>query len=174
MRLWLRGDEGLRRIADRVGADRKTVRRYIEAAVAAGLVREAGEASFLTSWGLRLTTVHELLERRGVVVPYRTLHRFAVEEFGLGRAQLTVRVADCEPGAELQVGFGRLGMVLDGGRRRALWAGAPPARTSLGSSGRCATFVKASSPAVMTERNEDQPRAPVSSSLRDGAGLLGG
>ncbi len=44
-------------------------------------------------------------------VPYRTLHRYAVAELGFGRGRKTVRVADGEPGAELQVDFGRLGMV---------------------------------------------------------------
>ncbi len=36
LRLWLRGAMGLRPIAEAVGADRKTVRRYIEAAVGVG------------------------------------------------------------------------------------------------------------------------------------------
>jgi transposase len=42
LRLWLRG-EGLRSIERLVLLDRKTVRRYVAAAQAAGLVREAGE-----------------------------------------------------------------------------------------------------------------------------------
>lgn len=62
---------------------------------------------------LRLTKVHELLERRGVIVPYRTLHRFCVTEFGYGRRRTTVPVADCDPGQELQVDFGRMGLVPD-------------------------------------------------------------
>ena len=33
---------GLRKVAERAGVDRKTARRYVEAAQAAGLVREAG------------------------------------------------------------------------------------------------------------------------------------
>ena len=45
-----------------------------------------------------------LLERRGVVVPYRTLHRFCVERCGFGKTEVTVRVADGEPGGECQVG----------------------------------------------------------------------
>jgi DNA-binding transcriptional regulator LsrR (DeoR family) len=36
LRLWLRGDMGLRPIAEAAGVDRKTVRRYVEAAVASG------------------------------------------------------------------------------------------------------------------------------------------
>ena len=62
---------------------------------------------------LTLAKVHMLLGRRGVVVPYRTLHRFAVAELGFGRKQPTVRVADGKPGHEVQVDFGRLGLVPD-------------------------------------------------------------
>jgi hypothetical protein len=50
----------------------------------------------------------ELLARRGVVVPGRTLHRYALEvlEHGRGgRGKVTVRVADREPGAKCQVDF---------------------------------------------------------------------
>jgi transposase len=69
---------------------------------------------------LTLTKVHTLLGRRGVVVSYRTLHRYATLELGFGQRQSTVRVADCEPGAEVQVDFGRLGLLTDesDGRRR--------------------------------------------------------
>jgi transposase len=69
---------------------------------------------------LTLTKVHTLLGRRGVVVSYRTLHRYATLELGFGQRQSTVRVADGEPGAEVQVDFGRLGMLTDesDGRRR--------------------------------------------------------
>src|SRR4051812_15792143 len=42
LRLWLRG-EGLRSIERLVAVDRKTVRRYVEAAVEFGLVRDGGE-----------------------------------------------------------------------------------------------------------------------------------
>lgn len=42
LRLWLRG-EGQRSIARRAVVDRKTVRRYVEAALACGLDREGGE-----------------------------------------------------------------------------------------------------------------------------------
>lgn len=70
--------------------------------------------------GLKLTKVHTLLGRRGVVVSYRTLNRYATTELGFGQRRTTVPVADGEPGAELQVDFGRLGMLTDqvGGRRR--------------------------------------------------------
>ena len=43
LRLWLRG-EGLRSIERLSSVDRKTVRRYVEAAVVCGLLAESGEA----------------------------------------------------------------------------------------------------------------------------------
>lgn len=46
-------------------------------------------------------------------VPYPTLHRFAVGELGFGRKQTTVRLADGEPGSELQVDFGKMGLLHD-------------------------------------------------------------
>jgi transposase len=67
----------------------------------------------------------ELLAREGVVVPERTLHRYALQVLGYGRGQTaTVRVADCEPGAECQVGFGKMGLLDDpqAGRRRVVHA----------------------------------------------------
>jgi transposase len=84
-------------------------------------------AEQITGWvkaDLQLTNIHGKLTRRGVNVPYRTLHRFAVERCGFGRRQPTLRVADGEPGVECQVDFGRLGLMLDpdSGRRRALHA----------------------------------------------------
>ena len=60
---------------------------------------------------VRLTKIEVLLRRRGVVVPYRTLHRFSVAEMGFGNRGATVPVDDGEPGDELQVDFGRLGLV---------------------------------------------------------------
>jgi hypothetical protein len=36
LRRWLRGDEGLRRVADGAGVDRKTAQRYVDAAQALG------------------------------------------------------------------------------------------------------------------------------------------
>jgi transposase len=70
--------------------------------------------------GVTLAKVHVLLGRRGLVVPYRTLHRYAVDELGFGRRRPTVPVVDGDPGVELQVDFGRLGLIPDpahGGRR---------------------------------------------------------
>ena len=155
LRLWLRG-EGYRGIDRLSGVDRKTVRRYVDAAVEAGLVRDGGEGQLgdvliglvcervrparpaghgsgweslvpheaeIKAWlamDLKLVKVQDLLARKGVVVAYRTLNRFATERCGFGQRKTTVRVDDGEPGAELQVDFGRMGLVPDpvgGGRR---------------------------------------------------------
>jgi len=69
---------------------------------------------------LSSTKVHALLGRRGVVVSYRTLRRYATTELGSVQRRTTVRVADCEPGAEVQVDFRRLGFLTDAidGQRR--------------------------------------------------------
>jgi hypothetical protein len=164
LRLWL-GGKGQRPISELAGMDRKTVRRYIDAAVELGLDR-AGDEDQLTDllvgqvvervrphrtdgrgearrlldahrdqlekWldkdkdGLTVVKVHELLERQGVVVPERTLHRYALEELGIGRSvrSSTVRVNDGEPGDELQVDFGKLGRIPDPetGKQRDCWA----------------------------------------------------
>lgn len=160
LRHWVGSELGQRPIAERAGVDRKTARRYVDAAVELGVCREGGlehltdeligavinavrpdraqghglawdrllpvEAE-IREWveaGLQLTNIHGKLERQGVPVPYRTLHRFAVERCGFGRARATVRVADGEAGVECQIDFGRLGMMLDPqtGRRRAVHA----------------------------------------------------
>ncbi len=65
--------------------------------------------------------IAELLARRGVVVPDRTVQRYIAEVVGRRRGRgPTVRVNDGEPGDELQVDFGRMGLVFDAstGRRR--------------------------------------------------------
>jgi transposase len=70
---------------------------------------------------LRLTKVRKLLGRRGVVVPYATLWRFASAELGFGDTGATVPVADCGPGEELQVDTGWMTLLrpdLIGRRRR--------------------------------------------------------
>ena len=75
--------------------------------------------------GLRLTKVHTLLERQGVVVPYSSLHRFAVNHCGFGeRQRMTVRMAESAPGEVAEVDFGRFGLVPypPSGGRRVLWA----------------------------------------------------
>jgi hypothetical protein len=162
LRLWLRG-EGLRSIERLAALDRKTVRRYVEAAVALGLVRDGGEeqlsdvvlgqvcervrphrpdghgqawavlvahhdqlATWLKTDGLTAVKAQELLARRGIAVPQRTVQRYALEVLGVGRSArgTTVRVADGEAGVELQVDFGRMGLINDpeAGRQRVCWA----------------------------------------------------
>jgi len=56
--------------------------------------------------GVLLSKVHRLLKRKGVQVPYATLHRFAVKELNFGSAKPTIPVADCEPGEEVQLDTG--------------------------------------------------------------------
>jgi transposase len=155
LRAWLTG-AGLRTVAAQAGVDRKTARRYVQAAEAAGVVRDGGlgqlsdevlgavvaavrparpaghgsawqllqahrdEVIALVDKGLTVAKIGDLLARRGVVVPYRTLHRFCVQCCGFGRGRTTVRVADGQPGQECQVDFGKLGLLEDAaaGRRR--------------------------------------------------------
>ena len=159
LRAWLSG-AGLRRVAEQAGVDRKTARRYVSAAVEAGLARDGGLGQLtdelvgqvaqvvrpvrpgghgqawdqlgarqeqIEGWvkqGLSVVKIGVLLERRGVVVPYRTLHRFCVERCGFGRTAATVRVADGEPGMECQLDFGYLGLLADPvtGRQRKVHA----------------------------------------------------
>ncbi|MCW2529014.1 MAG: hypothetical protein JWM76_3874 [Pseudonocardiales bacterium] len=67
-----------------------------------------------------MTNIHGKLTRRGVVVPYRTLHRFAAQRCGFGRHAPTLRVADGQPGVECQIDFAGMGLIPDPetGRRR--------------------------------------------------------
>jgi len=64
--------------------------------------------------------VQRILKRNKVAIPYATLYRFAVEELGFGRKAATVAVVDGEPGEELQVDTGWMGLLEPGqdGRRR--------------------------------------------------------
>jgi transposase len=74
---------------------------------------------------LSVVKIEELLARQGVRVPYRTLHRFAVERCGFGTGRgTTVRVADGDPGVECQLDFAQMGLLLDPetGRRRKVHA----------------------------------------------------
>lgn len=74
---------------------------------------------------LRLTKVQTLLTRSaGREVPYRTLHRFATVELGFCRRKTTMRVDDCAPGKELQVDYGRMGLLREPGaaNQRVVWA----------------------------------------------------
>ena len=64
--------------------------------------------------GLKLAKVHQLLTRRGVDVPYSSLHRYAVAHCGFReRRHRTVRMAETRPGEVAEVDFGRLGLVWD-------------------------------------------------------------
>jgi transposase len=139
LRLWLAG-QAKKAIARQVGLDPKTVRSYVAAALAAGLIatatevsdellaktlaelradggrprgeawaiceREREEIARLLGQGVRLSKARKLLQRRGVEVPYSTLHRFAVEELEFGRTAPTVPVVDGKPGEELEVDTG--------------------------------------------------------------------
>lgn len=62
---------------------------------------------------LSIVKIEELLSRQGCRVPYRTLHRFAVERCGFRVKTTTVRVADGEPGVECQIDFAQMGFILD-------------------------------------------------------------
>jgi len=154
LRLWLAG-QAKKAIARQVGLDAKTVRSYVAAALAAGLVATASEVSDelfaktlaalgravgrprgdawamceqereeigrLLGQGVRLSKARKLLQRRGVEVPYSTLHRFAVEELSFGKAAPTMPVLDGKPGEELEVDTGWVVMLAasaDGKRRR--------------------------------------------------------
>jgi hypothetical protein len=122
LRLWLRG-ETLRGIERLSRVDRKTVRRYVEAATGQGVVRDGGEDQLhdqligsvveavrphrsdghgegwrllvahhdqIKAWldkGLTVVKCHDLLTRQGVVVPERTLHRYALEVCGHRRGR---------------------------------------------------------------------------------------
>jgi hypothetical protein len=70
---------------------------------------------------LSVVKIVDLLARRGVLAPYRTVHRFCTQRCGFGRGEgTTVRVADGEPGVECQIDFAKMGLVYDpgAGRRR--------------------------------------------------------
>src|SRR4249919_3697071 len=71
------------------------------------LAEEARIRDWIERDELQLTNVHGKLAHRGIAVPYRTLHRFAVARCGFGRRRPTVRVADGEPGVECKLEFGR-------------------------------------------------------------------
>jgi transposase len=162
LRLWVRG-ESQREAARLARVNRKTVGRYVAAAVEVGLCHDGDESQITDeliglvcervrphraeghgqSWATlvahhdelkrwlceqELTVVksHELLGRMGVDVAQRTVHRYALEVLGVGRSarKTTVPVADGEPGSELQVDFGRMGLIPDPerDRNRFVWA----------------------------------------------------
>ncbi len=73
---------------------------------------------------ISIVKIEELLARQGCVVPYRTVHRFAVERCGFRVASTTMRVNDGEPGVECQVDFAQMGFILDpeSGKKRRVHA----------------------------------------------------
>jgi hypothetical protein len=73
---------------------------------------------------LSIVKVEELLTRQGCSVPYRTLHRFAVERCGFGVRDTTVRVVDGDPGVECQIDSAQMGFILDAetGKKRRVHA----------------------------------------------------
>ena len=151
LRLWL-GGEGFRAIERLVGLDRKTVRRYVDAAVELGLGprrrRGAAERRVHRRWWWRRSarTAPTVTARRGgcwpahhdqiaawvdgrsdggedpravgpawgggAVADGAALRRSRCAAAAAGRGP-TVRVADGEPGDELQVDFGRMGLIFD-------------------------------------------------------------
>ena len=69
---------------------------------------------------VRLSKVQRLLHRRGIDVPYSTLHRFAVAELGFGQRAPTIPVADGKPGEEVHIDTGWMTLLEpdERGRRR--------------------------------------------------------
>jgi Integrase core domain len=117
------GDDLLSRVAEAVRPHRADG----HGAAWAVLDAHRGELKSLLDDGLTVVKAGELLARRGVVAPERTLHRYALEVLEHGRAGrrgVTVRVADGEPGAECQVDFGKMGLLADpaAGHRRVVHA----------------------------------------------------
>jgi hypothetical protein len=115
------GDELLSAVAERVRPHRADGHGASWALLAAHHAR----FKELLDAGVTVVKAGELLAREGVVVPERTLHRYALEVLGHGRGRKpTVRVADCEPGAECQVDFGKMGLLYDpeADRRRVVHA----------------------------------------------------
>jgi hypothetical protein len=89
------------------------------------LIREWLEPGPGEKRGLQLTKVHRKLEQQGVIVPYSSLHRFAVKHCSFNEYRRgTVRLEEVAPGQYAQVDFGRLGYVPGpaGRGQRLLWA----------------------------------------------------
>jgi DNA-binding IclR family transcriptional regulator len=67
LRRWLGNELGLRLIAERAGVDRKTVRRYVDAAVVVGVVRDGGEQQLTDELiGAVIAAVRPERARRGM------------------------------------------------------------------------------------------------------------
>jgi hypothetical protein len=85
--------------------------------------RHADIAGWVEHKDVPVRKVVELLARSGTVVAERTVNRYVAAKFPKPVVS-TVRVADGEPGSELQVDFGELGVMFDEevGKRRRVWA----------------------------------------------------
>lgn len=81
---------------------------------------EREEIARLLQQGVRLSKVRRLLQRRGIDVPYPTLHRFAVAELDFGKRTPTIPVADGKPGEEVHIDTGWMTLLEpdERGRRR--------------------------------------------------------
>ncbi len=102
-------DELLGQVAGRVRPGRSGGHGGARAALEA----RRGQIGQWVKDGLSVTKIGALLERQGVVVPYRTLHCFCTGRCGFGRTAAMVRIAAGKPGAECQLGFGYMGVVAD-------------------------------------------------------------
>ena len=133
LRRWLATDDGLRRVSAGAGVDRKTARRYIDAAEAHGATRAGGLGQLtdelvaqvtaavcpgrpgghgqawaaleahhdlvagLVGQGLTVAKVGDLVARRGIVVPERTLQRYCAQHWPAEGKKGTVPLADPLP-----------------------------------------------------------------------------
>ena len=126
------------------GLSRVTVRKYLAAAMAAGLAQDGPDPDGVQL--SRLAGISRAGPRRvetpveDSLVPwgdqiyqwltgerlqsYTSLRRFIRKRNWGGRSRRTVRMADTEPGEVAEVDFGRLGLIHDPetGRRKAVWA----------------------------------------------------
>jgi transposase len=126
--LGLRRDGGVGQLDDVfVGGVVEAVRPHRSDGHGEGWQLLEANAGMVRGWvdgdGLTAVKIHELLGRRGVGVPLRTVQRYVNVVCGRRRGQgPTVRVNDGEPGDELQVDFGRMGHLDVDGRRKVVWA----------------------------------------------------
>jgi transposase len=102
-------DEVLAAVATRLAGP--TGREHGEAWARCEEHRQAIEQLLGCSPRLRLTKVRRLLHRKGIEIPYPTLRRFAVAELGFGQQAPTIAVLDGDPGNELQLDVGRMGLL---------------------------------------------------------------
>src|SRR6266571_4601402 len=149
LRAWLAG-KSERAVAAQAGVDRKTSKRYVTAAVAAGLSRGGGEEQLTDELIGQVVSVvrpvrpdghgqgwAELEARREQIAKWAEagvpvvkigilLARqgvVAAERCGAAGGKVTTPVDDGPPGGELQIDFGDLGLIPAGdGRRRKLRA----------------------------------------------------